>query len=177
MVEIIPESNKDLDKNLFLRELAKVDGGITLKVSRVSDAIASHRKKTDDFIYTDLLIVDEFKAPLVLDETGVAKTDIVDATGDIIAIPFTLGEIDETGNYTIGRNSNLFQILNYGMKKQKVIPINNNSSIRCNYDEIAAALTDLEFKATANIVNSKDFNDYYRLEVLETGENMVWILW
>lgn len=172
MVEIIKESNPDLDKNLFLRELAKVDNGVTLKITRISDAIASHRKKTDDFVYIDFLIVDDFKAPLVLDETGVAKTDVVDATGDIIAIPFTLGELDETENYTIGRNSNLFQILNYGMKHHKMIPVNNNSSIRCNYDEIESALLDLNFKATSKLFNSKDFNDYYRLEVLETGENM-----
>lgn len=173
MVEIIKESNPDLDKNLFLRALAKADDGVTVKITRVSDAIASHRKKTEDFIYMDFLIVDEFKAPLVLDETGVAKPDDVDATGDIIAIPFTLGELDETANYTISRSKNLFNILNYGMKQHKMIPVNNNSSIRCNYDEIATALTDLTFKATANLVNSKDFNDYYRLEVYESGESVV----
>ena len=172
MVEIIKESNPELDKNLFLRELSKVDNGITLKITRISDAIASHRKKTDDFVYIDFLIVDSFKAPLILGENGVAKTDIVDATGDIIAIPFTLGEVDETGNYTIGRNSNLFQILNYGMKQHNIIPVNNNSSIRCNYDEIKSALLDLNFKGKSNLFKSKDFNDYYRLEVDETGEIM-----
>ena len=167
MVEIIAESNPDLDKNLFLKELSKVDGGITLKVTRISDAIASHRNKKEDFIYMDFLIIDEFKAPLTLDETGAIIPDVIDATGDIIAIPFTLSEVDENGNYTINRGKNLFNILNYGMKQQKMIPVNNNSSIRCNYDEIEAALSDLDFRATANLVNSKDFNDYYRLEVME----------
>ena len=57
--------------------------------------------------------------------------------------------------------------MNYGMKEKKMIPVNNNSSIRCNYDEIVAALSDLNFNATAKLVNSKDFNDYYRLEVNE----------
>ena len=169
MVEIIKEANPDLDKNLFLRALAKSDDGVTVKITRISDAIASHRNKKDDFIYMDFLIMDEFKAPLVLDETGVAKMDEVDATGEIIAIPFTLGELDESANYTISRSKNLFNILNYGMKQHKMIPVNNNSSLRCNYDEINAALSDLTFKATANLVNSKDFNDYYRLEVVETG--------
>ncbi len=50
--------------------------------------------------------------------------------------------------------------------------LNNNSSIRCNYGEIESALMDLDFKGTSNLFKSKDFNDYYRLEVLETGENM-----
>lgn len=172
MVEIIKESNPDLDKNLFLRALAKVENGVTLEITRISDAIASNRNKKDDYIYMDCLILDEFKAPLILDETGVAKPDDVDATGDIIAIPFTLGELDETENYTISRSKNLFNILNYGMKQHKMIPVNNNSSLRCNYDEIESALLNLKFKATANLVNSKDFNDYYRLEVLETGETM-----
>lgn len=168
MVEIIPESNKDLNKNLFLKELSKVPGGINLKIIKISDAMASYRSKNnDDFIYIDFLINDEFKGKLMLDENGAVKNEIINATNDIIAISYSLGELDETKNYTIGRDSNLFQILNHGMKQHKMIPINNNSSIRCNYDEIKTALMDLSFKATAKLVNSKDFNDYHRLEVLE----------
>lgn len=167
MVEIIAECNPDLNKNLFLKELSKVDDGIAVKISRVSDAIASHRNKKEDFIYIDFLIIDEFKAPLTLDETGAIIPDVIDATGDIIAIPFTLGEVDDNGNYTISRAKNLFNILNYGMKQQKIIPVSNNSTIRCNYDEIESALAELSFRATSNLVNSKDFNDYYRLEVME----------
>ena len=53
-----------------------------------------------------------------------------------------------------------------------IIPVNNNSSIRCNYDEIKSALLDLNFKGKSNLFKSKDFNDYYRLEVDETGEIM-----
>ena len=51
MVEIIKEANPDLDKNLFLKELSKIKNGVTLKIIRVSDAIASHRNKKEDFIY------------------------------------------------------------------------------------------------------------------------------
>ena len=90
---------------------------------------------------------------------------MIDATGEIIAIPFTLNESDSTGNYLISRNKNIFNILNYAMKEKKMIPENNSSSIKCNYDEIKTALTDLKFKATGVLVNSKDFNNYYRLEV------------
>lgn len=165
MVEIIKESNPELDKNLFLRELSKVDGGVTLKITRISDAIASHRKKTDDFVYIDFEILDEFKAPLILNENPSKENEMIDATGEIIAIPFTLSESDSTGNYLISRNKNIFNILNYAMKEKEMIPTNNSSSIKCNYDEIKTALTDLKFKATGVLVNSKDFNDYYRLEV------------
>lgn len=165
MVEIIPESNPDIDKNLFLKELSRVADGINLKIIKISDAMQSNRNKKDDFIYINFLITDEFKGKFFLNNDGTVKDELTDICDDIIAIPFTLNELDETRNYTIGRNSNLFQILNYGMKKQKIIPINNNSSIRCNYDEIKSALMDLTFVGTANLVNSKDFNDYYRLEV------------
>ena len=167
MVEIIPESNPDIDKNLFLKELSKATDGINLKIIKISDAMQSNRNKKDDFIYINFLILDEFKGKFFLNNDGTVKNEISNICDDIIAIPFTLNELDETRNYTIGRNSNLFQILNYGMKKQRIIPINNSSSIRCNYDEIVAALSDLNFNATAKLVNSKDFNDYYRLEVNE----------
>ena len=166
MVEIIKEANPDLNKDLFIKALAKVDDGVTVKITEISDAKVSYRKKNEDFIYIYFLIVDNFKAALTVDETGVAKSDIVDATDEIIRISFTLGEVDANDNYTISRSKNLFNILNYGMKQHKMIPENNNSKIVCNYDEIATALTDLTFKATGKLVNSKDFNDYYRLEVM-----------
>lgn len=52
MVEIIKESNDDLNKNLFLKELSKVADGVDLQITRISDAIAS-KKKNDksDFIH------------------------------------------------------------------------------------------------------------------------------
>lgn len=167
MVEIIKEANPDLNKDLFIKALAKVDNGVTVKITEISDAMASYRNKNEDFIYINFLIIDNFKAALTVDETGVAKPDIIDATDDIIRISFTLGEANEKGNYIITRKRNLFNILNYGMKQHKMIPENNNSKIVCNYDEIATALVDLNFKAIGKLVNSKDFNDYYRLEVME----------
>lgn len=167
MVEIIKEANPDLNKDLFIKALAKVDGGVAVKITEISDAMASYRNKNEDFIYINFLIIDNFKAALTVDETGVAKPDVVDATDDIIRISFTLGEANESGNYIISRGKNIFNILNYGMKQHKMIPENNNSKIVCNYDEIATALVDLNFKAIGKLVNSKDFNDYYRLEVME----------
>ena len=167
MVEIIKEANPDLNKDLFIKALAKVDDGVTVKITEISDAMASYRNKNEDFIYINFLIIDNFKAALTVDETGVAKPDVVDATDDIIRISFTLGEANESGNYIISRGKNIFNILNYGMKQHKMIPENNNSKIVCNYDEIVTALVDLNFKAIGKLVNSKDFNDYYRLEVME----------
>lgn len=168
MVEIIKESNDDLNKNLFLKTLAKTNDGVNLQITRISDAIASKRRnKNEDFIYMDFLILGDLTGKFILNDDGTVKDETININGEIIAIPFTLNEVDETGNYTISKGKNLFNILNYGMKEKKMIPVNNNSSIRCNYDEIVAALSDLNFNATAKLVNSKDFNDYYRLEVNE----------
>lgn len=166
MVEIIPESNPDLNKNLFLKELSKVADGINLKIVNISEPKESKRNN-DVYVYVDFLIIDEFKAKLFINDDGTVKDEMIDATGDIIAIPFTLNECDETGNYPISRSKNLFNILNYAMKKAKMIPINNHSSLKATFDEIKSALMNVTFKATANLVKSKDFNDYYRLEVME----------
>ena len=43
MVEIIKESNDDLNKNLFLKELSKIVNGITLQITRISDVFESKR--------------------------------------------------------------------------------------------------------------------------------------
>ena len=171
MVEIIKESNDDLNKNLFLKELSKVSDGVTLQITRISDAITSKRRnKNEDFIYIDFLILGDLIGKFVLNDDGTVKDESINVNGEIIAVPFTLNEADEFGNYTISKGKNLWNILNYGMKEKKMIPARNNSSIRCNYDEIAYALHDLNFNAIAKLVKSKDFNDYYRLEVNEKGE-------
>lgn len=167
MVEIIKESNPDLNKNLFLKNLSLIADGVTLQITRISDAITSNRNKKDDFIYIDFIVLDDFTGKFILNDDGTVKDESTNINGEIIAIPFTLNEVDESGNYTISRKKNLFNILNYGMKEKKMIPSNNNSSIRCNYDEIKSALTDLNFTAIGVLINSKDFNDYYRLEVKE----------
>lgn len=173
MVEIIPESNPDLNKNLFLKELSKLSDGITLKIVGISEPKESKRNKKDSYFYIDFKIIDEFKAKLILNDDGTVKNETIDATGDIIAILYTLNEIDDTGNYLINRSKNLFNIINYGMKQHNMIPINNKCSLKATFDEIETALNGLTFKATANLVKSKDFNDYYRLEVLEkTGVAM-----
>lgn len=171
MVKIIKESNDDLNKNLFLKELSKVADGVTLQITRISDAFES-KKKNDksDFIYIDFLILDDFTGKFKLNPDGTVKDETININGEIIAIGFTLSELDESGNYTISKGKNLFNILNYGMKEKQMIPKNNNSKIECNYDEIKSALFDLNFKAIGVLINSKDFNDYYRLEVKEKGE-------
>lgn len=170
MVEIIKESNDDLNKNLFLKELSNVADGVTLQITRISDVFESKRSKKDDYVYIDFMILDDFTGKFILNNDGTVKDESININGEIIAIPFTLNELDESGNYTIGKGKNIFNILNYGMKENKMIPQNNNSSIRCNYDEIVAALSDLNFKAIGKLIKSKDFNDYYRLEVYEKGD-------
>lgn len=171
MVEIIKESNPDLNKNLFLKELSKADNGVALQITKISDAFESKkRNNNEDFIYINFLILDDLTGKFILNNDGTVKDETININGEIIAIGFTLSEIDESGNYTISKGKNLFNILNYGMKEKQMIPRNNNSSIRCNYNEIVAALSDLNFTATGKLIKSKDFNDYYRLEVYEKGD-------
>lgn len=164
MVEIIPESNNDLNKNLFLIALSKSDG-VDLRVTRVSDAIASNRNKNEDFIYIDFIILDDFNGKFVLNEDGTVKDETTNIKGDIIAIPFTLGECDADGNYPIGNKKNIFSILNSAMISKNMIPYTNNSGFKADFEEIASALSDFKFKAIGTYVKSKDFNDYYRLDV------------
>lgn len=166
MVEIIPEPNLNIDSDLFLKELSKVADGIKFKIIKISDAMQSNRDKKKDYISVNLLILGEFKGKVYLNDDGTVNDELIDLTNDIIRVSFTLGELDETKNYNVYQRSNLFQILNYGMKKAGMIPINNNKSFRCNYDEIKTALMDLTFIGTAKLIKSKDFNDYYRLEIL-----------
>lgn len=166
MVEIIKESNPEINKNLFLKKLATLKEGVKLEVVKVSEAKKSKRNKNEEFIYIDFLINGEFKGALKLNKDGSISHELIDASNDIISLPFTLSELNENGNYTISRNKNLFNILNYGMIEKEMIPANNKNSVICNYEEIKTALTDLKFNATSKLISSRDFQDYYRLEVM-----------
>ena len=164
MVEIIPEPNKDLNKSLFLKELANTDG-IDLEITRVSDALASNRNKNEDYINVEFKIVNDFTGKFVLNDDGTVKDKSINIKDNIIKISFTLGESDAAGKYSIGNKRNLFSILNSAMISKNMIPYTNNSGFKANYDEIASALADFKFKGVGTYVKSKDFNDYYRLDV------------
>ena len=165
MVEIIPEANPNLDKNLFLETIAETDG-INLKVTRVSDIIESKMNK-QDIIFIDFLIDDTLKEckTYETDDTGKRVETIVDASNDIVSIPFNLGKPLKNTTYKIGKNTNIFSILNYALKVAEKIPNDNNKSFMISIDEIQDALLDLEFKGIGKYVNDTNFNPYYRLEV------------
>ena len=113
MVEIIKESNPDLNKNLFLKELSKADNGVALQITKISDAFESKkRNNNEDFIYINFLILDDLTGKFILNNDGTVKDETININGEIIAIGFTLSEVDESGNYTISKGKNLFNILN-----------------------------------------------------------------
>lgn len=165
MVEIIPEANPNLDKNLFLETIAEIETGINLKVTRVSDIVESKMNK-QDIIFIDFLIDDTLNEckTYEADDTGKRVETIVDASNDIVSIPFNLGKPTNT-TYKIGKNTNIFSILNYALKVAEKIPKTNNKSFMISIDEIQDALLDLEFKGIGKYVNDTNFNPYYRLEV------------
>jgi len=94
MVEIIKESNDDLNKNLFLKELSKVADGVTLQITRISDVFESKRNKKDDYVYIDFIILDDFTGKFILNNDGAVKDETININGEIIAIPFTLNELE-----------------------------------------------------------------------------------
>lgn len=167
MVEIMAEANPDLDKNLFLQTISEIEAGINLKVTRVSDIIESKMNK-QDIIFIDFLIEDSLTEckTYKTDASGKRVETIVDASKDIISISFNLGK-PVSDAYKIGKNTNLFNILNYALKKADKIPKTNNKSFMISYTEIKNVLEDLEFKGIGKYVDDTNFKPYYRLEVKE----------
>lgn len=163
MVTIIKEVNKDLDKNMFLQNL--VNKEVNLRIVRVSEPLQS-RRKNEEFIYIDFEVLSDFEGYFTQNKK---QTDNI--KGEIISIGFTLSEVNENNEYKISKGKNIYNILNYALKIKHMIPVNNNSSFFIAYDEIYKALNGLEFKATSTEVESRDFNNYYRLEIYEKGDN------
>lgn len=165
MVVILKEANPDLDKNLFLETISDLKSGIKLKVTRVSDIVESKMNK-QDIIFIDFLIDDTLKECKTynIDADGKKVETTVDASNDIVSIPFNLGKPIET-NYKIGKNTNIFSILNHALKLAGKIPQNNKKSFMISIDEIQEVLIDFEFIGIGKYVEDTNFNPYYRLEV------------
>lgn len=157
VVSIIKEVNKDLDKNMFLQNLLKKE--VILKIVRVSEPLQS-RRKNEEFIYIDFEVLSDFEGYFTQN-----KEQADNIKGEIISIGFTLSEVNENNEYKISKGKNIFNILNYALKIKHMIPTNNNSSFFIAYDEIYEALNGLEFKATSTEVESRDFNNYLRLDI------------
>lgn len=166
MVSIVQEANPNLDKNLFLKTISEIESGIKLKVTRVSDIVESKMNK-QDIIFIDFLIDDTLNEckTYKIDDAGKKVETTVDASNDIVSIPFNLGKpINDT--YKIGKNTNLYSILNYALKVAGKIPKNNNKSFMISIDEIQDVLSDLELKGVGKYVDDTNFTPYYRLEAL-----------
>lgn len=166
MVVILKEANPDIDKNLFLETIADLKSGIKLKVTRVSDIVES-KMNQQDIIFIDFLIDDDLKEckTYETDDTGKKVETTVDASNDIVSIPFNLGKPIEN-NYKIGKNTNIFSILNHALKVAEKIPKTNNKSFMISIDEIQEVLIDFEFIGIGKYVEDTNFTPYYRLEVL-----------
>ena len=168
MIEIIPEANPDLDKNLFLETISETDG-INLKITRVSEIIESKMNK-QNIIFIDFLIDDTLKKCKTYETNASGKkVETIGDASNIVSIPFNLGKPITNNNYKIGKNTNIFSILNHALKVAEKIPKTNKKSFMISIDEIQDALIDLEFKGIEKYVNDTNFKPYYRLEVLKNG--------
>ena len=87
MVEIMPEPNKDLNKQLFLKELSKTNG-VDLEITRISDALPSNRNKKEDYINVEFKILDDFTGKFVLNDDGTVKDKSINIKDNIIKISF-----------------------------------------------------------------------------------------
>ena len=159
MVTIIKETNKELNKNIILKELHLQKKSIKVKVNNITEPRLS-RNKEEEYIYLDIEILEDFKGRFQDDNK------IENIKNNIIGFPFTLNKSYE-GNYKITKGKNIFSILNYALIKKGMIPEGNKNGFLISYDELKEALSDLEFKAISTLVKSNSFNNYLKLDVKE----------
>ena len=62
----------------------------------------------------------------------------------------------------LGKNTNIFSILNHALKLAEKIPKTNNKSFMISIDEIQEVLIDFEFIGIGKYVEDTNFTPYYR---------------
>ena len=176
-MDLIQVRNPNLFKDMFQETLYEQKKTATLQVLKVSKAYPSLVNDNDNFyieckILSDLpdckgYEVDSEGKPLK-DERGNKKVLTgINATGEIISLNYQLKPVGED-LYKISTSTNLWQILNYAFKVNKLVPSNNTQGFNnITIEEIQEGLKGVTMTVRSVLHTQTKYNPYLRLEAIE----------
>ena len=151
---------------------------ITLEVLKVSGTYPSLVNDNDNFyieckILSDLpnckgYEVDSEGKP-IKDKRGKKKIITLNATGEIISLPYQLKPIPDSPDlYKVSTSTNLYQILNYAFKVKGIVPKSNTQGFdNISIEEIQEGLKGVTMKVKAELWTKTKYNPYLRLTAIE----------
>lgn len=172
-MDLIQTRNPNLFKDMFLETLYESKKIVTLQILSVSGTFPSIVNDQDNFyieakILSDLpnckgYEVDPEGKPIT-DERGNKKIIKVNATGEIISLPYQLKPTDRPDLYKVSDKTNLFELLNFGFQSKGIVPKGNSQGFdNISIEEIQKGLTGVTMKVRAVLHTKTKYKPYLKL--------------
>lgn len=177
-MDLIQVRNPNLFKDMFQETLYNQKKTATLEVLKVSGTYPSLVNDNDNF-YIECKILSELpnckgyevdsEGKPIKDKRGKKKIINVNATGEIISLPYQLKPIPEKQDlYKVSTSTNLYQILNYAFKVKGLVPKSNTKGFdNISIEEIQEGLTGVTMTVRSVLHTKTKYNPYLRLEAIE----------
>lgn len=81
-------------------------------------------------------------------------------------MPYGLQETRQPNLYKVSNKSNLYELLNYGLKLNDEIPENNTKGFNITIEEIQENLKGIVFNVVSILEKETNYKPYYKLKVL-----------
>lgn len=175
-MDLIQVRNPNLFKDMFQETLYEQKKTATLEVLKVSGTYPSLVNDNDNF-YIECKILSDLpdckgyevngEGKPIKDERGKKKIIKVNATGEIISLPYQLKPVGEE-LYKVSTSTNLYQILNYAFKVKGIVPKSNTQGFNnISIEEIQEGLKGVTMTVRSVLHTQTKYNPYLRLEAIE----------
>lgn len=172
-MDLIQTRNPNLFKDMFLETLYESKKIVTLQILSVSGTYPSIVNDNDNF-YIEAKILSELpdckgyevdnEGKPIKDERGNKKVIKVNATGEIISLPYQLKPTDRQDLYKVSNKTNLFELLNFGLQAKGIVPKGNSQGFdNISIEEIQEGLTGVTMKVRAELHTKTKYNPYLKL--------------
>lgn len=178
-MELLNEPNKAITKNLFLTSLKDSNKTIKLNIVGVGNVFKSKMNNKPN-MFIDFNICSNFECNII--KLNVNNEPEKDSNGNeiiikenvfnnIVSLPYNLTETRQDNYYKISNRSNLFNILNYALIKNKKINGNNTKGFNISIKEIQENLLNLSLFVKCVLVTDTNYKPYLKLIVVDPPEN------
>lgn len=161
-MELINEPSNEFNKNDFFKSLCKTGKPINIKCVEVSE-VSKSKINNKPTIYLNMEILNQFD--LIIKDAN-DKEIIINPLNQIVNLPYGLQETRQPNLYKVSNKSNLYELLNYGLKLNDEIPENNTKGFNITIEEIQENLKGIVFNVVSILEKETNYKPYYKLKVL-----------
>lgn len=162
-MELINEPTNQFNKNDFFKCLCEYGKAINIKCVEVSEVTKSkiNNKPT---LYLNMEILNQFD--IIKQDVNNNKV-IINPLNQIVNLPYGLQETRQDNIYKVSNKSNLYELLNYALKVNNLIPANNSKGFNINIEEIQDNLNNIVFNVKCVLEKETNYKPYYKLIITD----------